>query len=225
MKFLSEELSGDLKALERFEREARAASALNHPNICTVHEVGEHEGGPFIVMEYLAGKSLDHAIGPQGMRINDVLHVAIQISDALTKAHAAGIVHRDLKPSNVIVSREGLVKLLDFGLAKVQAPESVAETPLTGEGIIPGTLQYMAPEQLEGKEADARTDIFSLGTVMFEMATGRKAFEGTSRAALIAAILEHEPPSLTVLDPMTPGALDRVVNKCLAKDPDARWQS
>jgi Tol biopolymer transport system component/DNA-binding winged helix-turn-helix (wHTH) protein len=233
LKFLSEELSDDSRALERFEREARAASALNHPNICTVHEVGEHDGVPFIVMEYLTGKSLDRLIGPQGLAVKDVLRYAVQISDALATAHAAGIIHRDLKPSNIMVSRDGLVKLLDFGLAKVRSTEADADatglptetTPLTGEGTILGTLQYMAPEQLEGKEADARADIFALGTVLYEMATGKKAFEGTSRASLMAAILEHPAPSLTVQDPATPPVFDRVVTKCLAKDPNARWQS
>jgi DNA-binding winged helix-turn-helix (wHTH) protein/Tol biopolymer transport system component len=233
LKFLSEELSDDPRALERFEREARAASALNHPNICTVHEVGEHDGVPFIVMEYLAGKSLDKLIGPKGLAVKDVLNYAVQISDALATAHAAGIIHRDLKPSNIMVSREGLVKLLDFGLAKVRGAEAASDgtalptetTPLTGEGTLLGTLQYMAPEQLEGKEADARTDIFALGTVIYEMATGKKAFEGASRASLMAAILEHSPPSLTVPDPTASPVLDRVVKKCLAKDPDARWQS
>src|SRR5215471_13077112 len=197
LKFLREELSDDPRALERFEREARAASALNHPNICTVYEVDEHEGVRFIAMEHVAGKSLDQLIPPVGLPLRKELGYAAQIADALTKAHSAGIIHRDLKPSNIMVRQDGLLKVLDFGLAKVRtaAPgmdltASPAEVPLTGEGTILGTLQYMAPEQLEGREADARTDIFAFGTVIYEMATGRRAFEGKSQASLIAAVLE-----------------------------------
>jgi len=232
IKFLPEELSDDPRALDRFEREARAASALNHPNICTVYEVDEHKGARFIAMEYVMGKSLDQLIAPSGLPVHDVLNYAAQIADALAKAHSAGIVHRDLKPSNIMVSQDGLVKLLDFGLAKVCAPQPVvdisappAETPLTVEGTILGTLQYMAPEQLEGREADARTDIFAFGAVTYEMATGRKAFEGKSQASLIAAILEREPPPISTVRPLGASALDRVVETCLAKKPDDRWQS
>ena len=232
IKFLPEELSYDPRVLERFEREARAASALNHPNICTVYEVDEHEGARFIAMEYVLGKSLDQLIAPSGLPVHDVLNYAAQIADALAKAHSAGIVHRDLKPSNIMVSQDGLVKLLDFGLAKVCAPQPVvditappAETSLTVEGTILGTLQYMAPEQLEGREADVRTDIFAFGAVTYEMATGRKAFEGKSQASLIAAILEREPPPISTVRPSAARALDRVVATCLAKKPDDRWQS
>jgi serine/threonine protein kinase len=232
VKFLPEELSDDPRALERFEREARAASALNHPNICTVYEVDQHEGVRFIAMEYVAGKSLDQLVGPEGLPVKDVLSYAIQIADALAKAHSVGIVHRDLKPSNIMVSQDGLVKLLDFGLAKVRAGQPAieltappAENPLTGEGAILGTLQYMAPEQLEGREADTRTDIFAFGAVIYEMATGRKAFEGKSQASLIAAILEREPPPVSIVVPLAPPALDRVVATCLAKNPDNRWQT
>jgi serine/threonine protein kinase len=233
IKFLSKELSDDPQALERFQREARAASALNHPNICTVHEVGEHEDVPFIVMEYVTGKSLDQLIGPEGLPVNKLLNYAVQITDALGRAHSAGIVHRDLKPANIMVSQHGLVKLLDFGLAKVRGVEAVAgmtalpaqTTPLTGEGTILGTLQYMSPEQLEGKEADARTDIFALGAVIYEMATGRKAFEGNSQASLIATIMASEPPPTPALQAMTPPLLDHAVRTCLAKDPEERWQN
>ena len=232
IKFLPDELSDDPRALERFEREARAASALNHPNICTVYEVDEHEGARFIAMEFVLGKSLDHLIPPEGLPAQEVLSYAVQIADALAKAHSAGIVHRDLKPSNIMVSQDGLVKLLDFGLAKMSAAQPAvdltaqpADAPLTVEGTILGTLQYMAPEQLEGREADARTDIFAFGAVTYEMATGRKAFEGKSQASLIAAILEREPPPISTVRPSGTSALDRVVATCLAKKPDDRWQS
>jgi serine/threonine protein kinase/dipeptidyl aminopeptidase/acylaminoacyl peptidase len=232
IKFLPEELSDDPRALDRFEREARAASALNHPNICTVYEVDEHKGARFIAMEYVLGKSLDQLISPGGLPVQDLLNYAAQIADALAMAHSAGIVHRDLKPSNIMVSQEGLVKLLDFGLAKMSVTQPAvdvaaqpADAPLTVEGTILGTLQYMAPEQLEGREADARTDIFAFGAVTYEMATGRKAFEGKSQASLIAAILEREPPPISTVRALGAVALDRVVATCVAKKPDDRWQS
>ena len=232
IKFLPEELSDDPRALERFEREARAASALNHPNICTVYEVDEHEGVRFIATEHVAGTSLDELISAEGLPVNEVLSYSTQIADALAKAHSAGIVHRDLKPSNIMVTNDALVKVLDFGLAKVRPAQAVfdlaappPETPLTNEGTILGTLQYMAPEQLEGHEADPRTDISALGAVIYEMATGRKAFEGKSQASLIAAILEREPPPISSARPIAAPTLDRVVATCLAKKPDDRWQS
>jgi eukaryotic-like serine/threonine-protein kinase len=231
VKFLHDALSDDPRALERFGREARAASALNHPNICAVYEVGRHEGRPFIAMEYVSGKSLDQLIMQDGLPSHLVLNYAAQMTDALAAAHSAGVVHRDLKPSNVIVSQDGLAKLLDFGLAKVCPPAGVdltappAETPLTGEGTILGTLQYMAPEQLEGREADPRTDIFALGAVIYEMATGLKAFEGKSQASLIAAILERHPLPISSVRPMAATGLDRIVATCLAKKPGDRWQS
>jgi len=232
IKFLPEELSDDPRALERFEREARAASALNHPNICTVYEVDEHEGARFIAMEHVLGKSLGQLIAPGGLPVHEVLSYAIQIADALAKAHSAGIVHRDLKPSNIMVSQDGLVKLLDFGLVKMSATQPAVDltvqpgdAPLTVEGTILGTLQYMAPEQLEGREADARTDIFAFGAVIYEMATGRKAFEGNSQASLIAAILEREPLPISTVRRSGASALDRLVATCLAKKPDDRWQS
>src|SRR5580704_12202181 len=232
IKFLPEELSDDPRALDRFEREARAASALNHPNICTVYEVDEYKGARFIAMECVLGKSLDQLIAPSGLPVHDVLNYAAQIADALAKAHSAGIVHRDLKPSNIMVSQDGLVKLLDFGLVKMSATQFAADlaaqpadAPLTVEGTILGTLQYMAPEQLEGRETDARTDIFAFGAVTYEMATGRKAFEGKSQASLIAAIIEREPPPISAVRPLGASALDRVVATCLAKKPDDRWQA
>jgi serine/threonine protein kinase/Tol biopolymer transport system component len=231
IKFLPEELSDSPRALERFEREARAASALNHPNICAVYELDEHKGQRFIAMEFVGGKSLDQLIKPGGLPALEVLTYAVEMANALATAHSVGIVHRDLKPSNVMIHRDGVVKVLDFGLAKVCQPSGVdlsalpSETPLTVEGTILGTLQYMAPEQLEGREADLRTDIFALGTVIYEMATGRKAFEGKSQASLIAAILERDPLPISSVGPPNSTGLNRIVATCLAKKPENRWQS
>jgi len=218
----------------RFEREARAVSSLNHPHICTLHDVGHQDGIDFLVMEYLEGETLADRLKKGPLPTDAVLRYGIQIADALDKAHRQGVVHRDLKPANVMLTKSG-AKLLDFGLAKLKGPEMSAgsmlsalptgEKPLTEAGTLLGTFQYMAPEQLEGRDADARTDIFAFGAVVYEMATGRRAFEGKSQASLIAAILEHEPPPITTLQPMTPPALDRVVRTCLAKDPDERWQN
>jgi predicted Ser/Thr protein kinase len=203
---------------ERFEREARAVAALNHPHICTLHDVGPN----YLVMEYIEGKPLE---GP--LPLDEALRYAIQIADALDAAHRKGVVHRDLKPANILVTKAG-VKLLDFGLAKVTrsgaVPEGATRTlDLTTEGTILGTFQYMSPEQLEGREADARSDMFAFGAVLYELTTGRKAFEGKSHASLIAAILEHDPPPAPVLQSALP--LDRIIRKCLAKDPDERWQT
>jgi len=206
---------------ERFEREAHAVAALNHPHICTLYDVGPD----YLVMEYIEGKPLQ---GP--LPLEEALRLARQIADALDAAHRQGIVHRDLKPGNILVTKSG-IKLLDFGLAKTQpvaAPGEAAQTlttPLTGQGAILGTPQYMAPEQVEGKPADARTDIFAFGCVLYEMITGRRAFQGKSPASVIAAILAAEPPPLTSLEPQAPPALERVVKTCLAKDPEERWQS
>jgi serine/threonine protein kinase len=203
---------------ERFEREARAVAALNHPHICTLYDIGPN----YLVMEHIEGERLK---GP--LPVEEALRLAIQMAEALDAAHRKGIVHRDLKPSNVLVSKAG-VKLLDFGLAKMRAPTVTEETltqPITGEGTIVGTLQYMSPEQLQGKEADARSDIFAFGLTLYEMLTGRRAFEASSQASLIGAILHTEPPPVSSLVPVAPPALDRVVRQCLAKDPDNRWQS
>ncbi len=236
IKVLPSHLSADPERRQRFEREARAVSSLNHPHICTLHDIGHQEGIDFLVMEYLEGETLDHRLTKGPLPAEQVLRYGVEIADALYKAHRQGIIHRDLKPGNIMLTKSG-AKLLDFGLAKLRQPESGAVLAnlsalpteggrtLTGEGTILGTLQYMAPEQLEGKEADARTDIFGFGTVVYEMATGKKAFEGKSQASLIAAILDSEPPPISTLQPMTPPALDHVVRKCLAKDPDDRWQT
>src|SRR5579863_3772970 len=232
IKILPSHLSENPEARQRFDREARTISSLNHPNVCTLHDVGNQDGIDYLVMEYLEGQTLADRLKKGPLPLDQVLPLAIQITDALDAAHRHGVIHRDLKPGNIVLTKTG-AKLLDFGLAKVRAAEAVAgmtalptETaPLTSEGTILGTLQYMAPEQLEGKEADARTDIFALGAVIYEMATGRKAFEGKSHASLISAIMTSEPPPISTLQRMTPSALDHAVRSCLAKDPDARWHT
>jgi serine/threonine protein kinase len=221
-------------ARERFEREARAISNLNHPHICTVHDVGQQDGTDYLVMEYLEGQTMAAALERGPIRLDDAVNIAIQVGDALDKAHRQGVVHRDLKPANVMLTKNG-AKLLDFGLAKLRAPEapvsvSVTALPtdaqnLTAAGTILGTLQYMAPEQLEGKEADARTDVFAFGATLYEMLTGRKAFNGKTQVSLMASILEHDPPPMTSIQPVLPRALEKVVNGCLAKDPEERWQT
>jgi serine/threonine protein kinase len=220
---------------ERFEREARTIAALNHPHICTLYDIGHQDGIDYLVMEYLEGETLAQRLAKGPLPLDQVLQFAIEIADALDKAHRKGVTHRDLKPGNIMLTKSGS-KLLDFGLAKLRqsgalaAPLSqlpTANDPLTAQGTIVGTLQYMAPEQVEGKtnEIDARTDIFAFGVVVYEMATGKKAFEGKSQASLIAKILETDPPPMSSLQPMTPPALDRVVKKCLAKEPEKRWQA
>src|SRR6476646_3282718 len=233
IKVLAASVAADPHLRERFDREARAISSLNHPHICTLYDVGRQDGTDYLVLEYLEGETLDarrKSAPGSGLPSRDALRIATEILDALDKAHRSGIVHRDLKPANVMLTKSG-AKLLDFGLAKesplgggAQTDATVAKA-LTSEGTIVGTFQYMAPEQLEGANADARTDIFAFGSVLYEMATGRRAFEGKSRASLIAAILGTQPPPIAQLRPMTPPALDRVVQACLAKDPGDRWQT
>ncbi len=209
---------------ERFELEARAISALNHPHICTLYDIGSQDGSGYLVMEYVEGEPLK---GP--LRIGEALRLGIQIAGALEAAHEKGILHRDLKPGNILVSKGG-VKLLDFGLAKFvqlgpHQDNATVTAPLTGVGQIIGTLAYMSPEQIEGKPADARSDIFSFGLVLYEMLTGRRAFEAASNTGLMAAILKEEPRSPASLEPSIPPSLDRTVSKCLAKDPARRWQT
>jgi len=233
IKILPEALAADSEFRERFHREARAISQLDHPHICALYDVGDERGTAFLVMQYLEGVTLADRLVKGPLSRAESLTLAIQIANALDKAHHAGIIHRDLKPGNIMLTKAG-AKLLDFGLAKASgqaiagtAPSMVATTPpnLTAQGTILGTFQYMAPEQLEGRDTDARTDIFSFGAVVYEMLTGRKAFEGKSQASLIAAILDHDPPPISSFHPLTPPHLDHVVKRCLAKSPEDRWQT
>jgi serine/threonine protein kinase len=218
---------------ERFEREARAISSLNHPHICALYDIGREDSVEFLVMEYLEGETLEARLRKGALPIEEALRIATQIAGALDAAHRKGVVHRDLKPGNVMLTRGG-AKLLDFGLAKMAGPVVSAETetlgstaaaPITAQGTILGTFQYMSPEQLEGKETDARSDIFSFGAMLYEMITGRKGFEGSSHASLIVAVMSVNPPPVSTMQPMASPALDRLVRKCLAKSPDDRWQN
>jgi eukaryotic-like serine/threonine-protein kinase len=234
IKVLPAHLADRAELRERFDREAKTIASLNHPHICTLYDTGHQDDTDFLVMEYLEGETLAQRLQKGALPIQQVLQYAIEISDALDKAHRKGVTHRDLKPGNIMLTKSG-TKLLDFGLAKLKqeaAPASAqltelptAKDPLTAQGTLLGTLQYMAPEQVEGKEVDARTDIFAFGAVVCEMATGKRAFEGKTQASLIAKILEIDPPPISSLQPMTPPALDRVVKKCLAKEPEKRWQA
>jgi Tol biopolymer transport system component len=233
IKILPDALAADAQFRDRFDREARTISQLDHPHICALYDVGEQDGTSFLVMQYLEGETLEARLKKGALPLAQTLKYAVQIADALAAAHKAGIVHRDLKPGNIMLTKAG-AKLLDFGLAKTGALviggvglSMLPTTPpnLTAQGTILGTFQYMAPEQLEGQEADARTDIFAFGAVVYEMVTGKKAFEGKSQASLVAAIMSTEPPPLSTVQPLTPPALDRLVARCVAKDADDRWQS
>jgi eukaryotic-like serine/threonine-protein kinase len=233
IKVLPQHLSSSLEVRQRFEREARTISQLSHPHICALYDVGNQEGVEFLVMEYLEGETLADRLVKGPLALEQTLRYGMEIADALDKAHRQGIVHRDLKPGNVMLTKSG-VKLLDFGLARVLEPQGPVESvtsaqtaakDVTREGAILGTLSYMAPEQLEGKKADPRTDIFSLGATLYEMATGRKAFSGESQASVISSILASEPPPISTIAPLMPPALGRVVKTCLAKDPEDRWQN
>ena len=231
IKILTRHVSDQPELKARFEREAQTLASLSHPHICPVFDVGHQGGIDYLVMEFLEGQTLAGRLERGALPLADALKIAIEVASALSTAHAQGIVHRDLKPANIMLTRSG-AKLLDFGLAKLK--QTLALTGLSGlptndvlttQGTILGTLQYMAPEQLEGNEADTRTDIFAFGAIVYEMITGKKAFEGKSQASLIAAILDRDPPALSTLQPMTPRILDRVLRKCLAKNPDDRWQA
>ncbi len=233
IKVLPADVSADPDRRARFEREAKTVAGLNHAHICTLYDVGDHDGALFLVMEHLDGQTLAKRLETGRLPLDQAVTVAAEIADALTAAHRQGVIHRDLKPANVMLTKGG-AKLLDFGLAKLTGhgehavASQLASAPkatLTAEGTIVGTLQYMAPEQLEGKPADARTDLWALGAILHEMVTGKRAFAGDSQASIITAIMSARPPAVSSLQPLTPPALDRLVDKCLTKDPEARWQN
>src|SRR5262245_33985795 len=235
IKVLPPDKLADRERRLRFVQEAKTASALNHPGIVTIHDISQHGGVDFIVMEFVDGRTLDRVIPRRGLSPNETVDYGIQIADALAAAHAAGIVHRDLKPSNVIVDAHGRLKVLDFGLAKLVDPSGAAAwadgptithpAAMTAHGVIVGTVAYMSPEQAEGKAVDARTDIFSLGSVLHEMVTGQRAFQGDSPLSTATAVLREEPKLVSQLREGVPRELERLISRCLRKDPERRWQA